>query len=90
MWFQLYIKPNGNQTVDSLQTLGVTSAVQPYEYIGGGVIGDRQNVVEFDSKGMRKLRTGDQIAIQFVTTVDTGTTVDNEVFYYTDLFMGQN
>ena len=92
-WYQLAIAPNGNDVVDSLTTLGIQSEVDlPYEYIGGGVIpnnsgGGSPDV--FDSKGMRKLRKDDQIILNTLNTVETGSTTGSFIAYYVDMFFGQ-
>ena len=93
MFYQLAVAPNGNDVVDPLSTLGVTETDLPYEYIGGGVIpnvsGGGQSDI-FDSKGMRKLRNGDQIVLHTLNTVETGSTSGASCFYYVDLFFGQS
>ena len=93
MFGQIFVEPNGNQTVDDVQTLGINNQEMDYNYIGGFVVPNMSgggSSVEFDSKGMRKLRKGDRISMQFVTSVSSGATGGNYTAYYADLFFGQN
>jgi len=91
-YYQLAIAPNGNDVVDPLTTLGASDTDLPYEYIGGGVIpntsgGGSPDV--FDSKGMRKLRKDDQIILNTLNTVESGSTTGSFIAYYVDMFFGQ-
>ena len=87
-FFRLTVAPNGNNVVDLLQsgqTL-VANEEMPYEYIAGGVL-TSGNLLTIDTKGMRKLRQGDQIHLNWIE--GTTTTSTDDLRFYADIFMSQ-
>jgi cyclophilin family peptidyl-prolyl cis-trans isomerase len=87
VFFMLHVAPNGNQVVDLLQNSAeVTNEEMPYEYIAGGVI-TNGNMLTIDTKGMRKLRQGDQIVLSWIEG-DTSTSSD-DFRWYADIFLSQ-
>ena len=84
--FQLAVAPNGTDVVDALINIGLNSYEMPYEYLAGGVV-TNGNMLTIDTKGMRKLRKGDQIKIYFCEG-STSTSTD-DFRYYCDIFLSQ-
>ena len=85
-YFRLHVAPNGNQVVDNLSSGGLLNEEMPYEYIAGGVL-TSGNMLTIDTKGMRKLRQGDQIILSWIEGSTTTSTDDFR--YYADIFMSQ-
>ena len=85
-FFRVHIAPNGNNVVDPLLPSGLLNEEMPYEYIGGGVL-TSGNMLTIDTKGMRKLRQGDQIIISWIEGSTTTSTDDFR--WYADIFMSQ-
>ena len=86
--FAITTEPAGNQVVPALGTLGSNGDVMPYEYIMGGLT-TSYDTNQYDSKGMRKLRKGDEVVLEAVVHVDSGTTINSSIFYYVDIFIGE-
>jgi len=89
LW-QMKVNPNGNNVVDDLTIVGVNGDLPPYEYIMGGILPQTSRATDVtDNKGMRKLRSGDQIVLDVMALVSSGATTGNFVGYYVDIFFGQ-
>ena len=85
-FWRIVVCPNGVIPTDELEsTTVVTGEQMPQEYIGGGVLASG-NYIKFDTKGMRKMRKGDQIKLLNREGTDAGT---SELRWYADIFLSQ-